>query len=144
MTDNQVQGICQGMHQISSSELTDSEPSSQPQLFGSGAMMPEVLRAQTILVEQFGVASDVWSVTSYSRLCRDSLAADRHNRIHPGQPAQHSFLQHTLHGLHGPFIAVTDYVRLVPDQIREWMPGKYVTLGTDGFGRSDTRDALRR
>lgn len=144
MPDDCAEGIRRGMHLIRRSGIVDSEASTRPQLFGSGPMVPETLRAQTILAEQFGVASDVWSVTSYSRLRRDSLEADRHNRLHPGQPTERSFLQQSLHGLGGPFIAVTDYVRLIPDQIREWVPGRYITLGTDGFGRSDTRTELRR
>ena len=97
-----------------------------------------------MLLDQFGVGSDVWSVTSYSELRRDAQAADRWNRLNPGQPARSSWLEDSLAGISGPFVASSDNVRLVPDQIRQWVPGEYLVLGTDGFGRSETRPDLRR
>ena len=104
----------------------------------------EVLRAQEILQTKYGVSADVWSVTSYSELGRDARTVERWNRLHPTDTPQKSYLEKTLEGVTGPFIASSDNVRLVPDQIRQWMPGEFVVLGTDGFGRSDTRPALRR
>ena len=86
----------------------------------------------------------MWSVTSYSELFRDAHACERWNRLHPTEKPRQSYLEQVLEGLSGPFIAVSDNVRLVADQIRPWVPGPYFTLGTDGFGRSDTRAALRR
>ena len=83
-------------------------------------------------------------MTSYCQLRREALAVHRYNALHPGQPKRRSYVEEVLSGMTGPFAAVTDYVKLVPDQIRQWIPGPYVTLGTDGFGRSDTREALRQ
>jgi pyruvate dehydrogenase E1 component len=144
MPEGADDGILKGMYQLTS--VTPDEPASEarPQLFGSGPLLPETLRAQQILAGAFGIGSDVWSVTSYCCLRRDALSVDRYNSLHPDQPPRRSYLEEALAQQSGPFIAVTDYVKLVPDQIRQWVPGKYVTLGTDGFGRSDTRKALRR
>ena len=86
----------------------------------------------------------MWSVTSYSELCREAQAVERWNRLHPGDAPRQSFLESSLGELAGPFIAASDNVRLVAEQIRQWIPGRYVTLGTDGFGRSDSREALRK
>ncbi len=144
MPEGVAEGILKGMYRLSSVTPAESKSEARPQLFGSGPLLPEALRAQQILAEQFGIGSDVWSVTSYCRLRREALAVDRYNALHPTESPRRSYLQETLDGLADPFVAVTDYVKLVPDQIRQWVPGKYVTLGTDGFGRSDTRQALRR
>ncbi|TWU22042.1 Pyruvate dehydrogenase E1 component [Novipirellula galeiformis] len=138
------EGIRKGMYPLRSVTADSPGCDARPQLFGSGSLLPEVLRAQGMLAEQFGVGSDVWSVTSYCRLRRDAQQANRWNKLHPGDEARRSHLELALDDLKGPFVAMTDYVKLVPDQIREWVPGRYVTLGTDGFGRSDTRKALRR
>jgi pyruvate dehydrogenase E1 component len=116
----------------------------RPQLFGSGPILREVQRAQQILKERYGIGCDVWSVTSYSELARDAASVSRWNRLHPGEPARKSYIERALDGVTGPFISASDNVRLVADQIREWVPGDYVVLGTDGFGRSDTRETLRR
>jgi len=86
----------------------------------------------------------VWSVTSYNELRRDAMDCQHWNDLHPGQPAKHSYLEQVLDGVTGPFISTSDNVRLVADQIREWIPGEYIVLGTDGFGRSETRPELRR
>jgi pyruvate dehydrogenase E1 component len=113
------------------------------QLFGSGSIMQCVLKAQILLAERFGVSADVWSVPSYQLLRKDALACDRWNRLHPESAPRQSYVQSVLSGVSGPFIAATDYMKAVPDLIQPWMPQRYVTLGTDGFGRSDTREALR-
>ncbi len=144
LPDGAADGILKGMYRLSSLTPDELTSEARPQLLGSGSLLPEAMRAQHILAHQFGIGSDVWSVTSYCRLRRDALAADRYNALHPTEPPRRSYLEASLDGLAGPFVAVTDYVKLVPDQIRQWVPGKYVTLGTDGFGRSDTRQALRR
>ncbi len=112
-------------------------------LLGSGAILREVLAAATILDEEFGVPADVYSVTSFSELRREALDAERWNLLHPGSPPRVPYVRTCLEGRDGPFIAATDYVRTVPDQIRQWVPGAYHVLGTDGFGRSDSRAALR-
>ena len=101
--------------------------------------------AQTILAEKYGVAADVWSVTSYNELRREALAAERWNRLHPDQPARTPYVVEVLKNeTEGPIIAATDYMKIVPDQLSPWLPGRLVSLGTDGFGRSDNRQHLRR
>ena len=96
-----------------------------------------------MLKEDFDVTSDIWSVTSFNELRRDGLAVERHNRMHPDKPAKQSYVSKMLADCKGPVIAATDYMRLFADQIRPYIDAPYVTLGTDGYGRSDTRAALR-
>lgn len=138
-----AEGILKGMYRFNSTESGNGQEK-RPQLFGSGTIFNEVLRAQSILKERFNLGTDVWSVTSYSELCRDAMAADRWNRLHPTVEQRESYLNTTLKAESGPFIASSDNIRMVADQIREWIPGQYSVLGTDGFGRSDTRPVLRR
>jgi len=122
------------------------------QLFGSGPILNEVLRAQTILADKYSVQTDVWSVTSYTELRRDALAVERWNRLHPAEKERQSYLQKTLTGTEGPIIAASDYMKVIPDALAPWLNGglnagptpRLVTLGTDGFGRSDNREHLRR
>jgi len=114
------------------------------QLLGSGAILRETLAAADLLQQDFGVAADVWSVTSYSELGRDGQEAERWSRLHPLEDARRGYAETALSGSSGPVVAATDYMKTVPEQIRPFMAGRrYVTLGTDGFGRSDTRQALR-
>jgi pyruvate dehydrogenase E1 component len=112
-------------------------------LFGSGTILREVLAAAELLEKEFGVPADVFSVTSFSELRREALDVERWNMLHPNRPRRTPYVQHCLAGQVGPFVAATDYMRTVPDQIREWVPGRYHVLGTDGYGRSDSRAALR-
>jgi len=114
------------------------------QLFGSGSILNEALRAQTILAEQFGVQADVWSVTSYNELRREALEIERWNRLHPDQPPRRPYLLQALDEAAGPVVAATDYMKIVADQISPWLPERLTSLGTDGFGRSDNRQHLRR
>jgi pyruvate dehydrogenase E1 component len=114
------------------------------QLFGSGSILNEALRAQNILVEKYGVHSDVWSVTSYNELRRDALAIERWNRLHPAEPEKRPYILTVLDGVEGPIVAATDFMKVVPDQLSPWLGRRLVTLGTDGFGRSDNREYLRR
>jgi pyruvate dehydrogenase E1 component len=114
------------------------------QLMGSGTILREVLHAAKILDEEFGVPADVWSVTSFNELRRNALATERWNQLHPESQPRVSYLEKCLGKRKGPFVAATDYMKIVPDQIQRWMPGQYVTLGTDGYGRSDGRNALRK
>jgi pyruvate dehydrogenase E1 component len=114
------------------------------QLFGSGPVLRLALSAQHILAERFGVSVDVWSATSYKTLRAEALNAQRWNMLHPAEPKRTSYLEQVLAKEQGPFVAVSDFMKLVPDQISPWVPGGLFTLGTDGFGRSDTRAALRR
>src|SRR5690606_14947267 len=113
------------------------------QLMGSGTILREVLAAAELLQEDFDIPSDVWSVTSFNELRRDALKAERWNQLHPEEEPRSSYLEECLDGRQGPFVAATDYMKSVPDQLQRWMPGQYVSLGTDGFGRSDARKALR-
>ncbi len=136
------EGIRRGLYRFKS-KAVDGEKA-RVQLFGSGPILREVLRAQEILAERFQIASDVWSVPSYKELRRDALEAERWNRLHPSETPQSCHLWKSLEGVDGPFIASTDYLRLVPEQIARWVPGRFVPLGTDGFGRSESREALRR
>ncbi len=114
------------------------------QLLGSGSILREVLAASDLLAEDFGILSDVWSATSFNELRRDGMEVERWNRLHPTDEPRVSFVAEALGGKKGPFIAATDYIRAFADQVRPWVPGSYVALGTDGFGRSDYRRALRR
>ncbi len=141
--DHVQEGILKGMYRISSTDSGDGQQK-RPQLFGSGTILPEVLRAQQLMQEKYGIGTDVWSVTSYSELCRDAMATSRWNALHPDGDGRVSYLESSLDGIDGPFISASDNVRLVADQIRQWIPGRYQVLGTDGFGRSDTRETLRR
>jgi pyruvate dehydrogenase E1 component len=112
-------------------------------LLGSGAIMTEVLSARKLLNQDWGVDAAVWSVTSYTELHRDGIECERWSRLHPASDARHSFVTQALAGSSGPVVAASDYVRAVPELIRAFVPRRYVTLGTDGFGRSDTRGALQ-
>ena len=114
------------------------------QLFGSGPILNEALRAQEILQQKYGVAADAWSVTSYNELRRDALGAERWNRLHPTEPAKRPYILDALNGNEGPIIAATDYMKAVPDQLAPWLLNRLVSLGTDGFGRSDNRHYLRQ
>jgi pyruvate dehydrogenase E1 component len=114
------------------------------QLFGSGSIMQCVLKSQEMLADKFQVSSDVWSVTSYQQLRNEALSAERWNRLHPESEPLVPYIARTLRDVQGPFIAATDFMKTVPDLIRPWMTQRYVVLGTDGYGRSDTREALRR
>ena len=138
-----VDGILRGIYRYNSVD-GGGKDAPRVQLFGSGPILPHVLAAQDLLAERYGAGSDVWSVTSYSELARDGRAADRWNRLHPGEEPRRCYLETILEGADGPFVASSDNVRLVADQVRQWIPGRYVPLGTDGFGRSETREALRR
>jgi pyruvate dehydrogenase E1 component len=113
-------------------------------LFGSGTILREVLAAAELLSKNYGVSADVYSVTSFSELRRDALGVERWNLLHPNDEPRQSYLQQALAGRRGPFIAATDYMKTVADLIRQWVPGRYAVLGTDGYGRSDSRAELRR
>ena len=114
------------------------------QLFGSGPILNEAVRAQSILAEKYNVPADVWSVTSYTELRREALAIERWNRLHPAESAKSPYIVTTLEKTEGPIVAATDYLKAVPDQLAPWLGPRLATLGTDGFGRSDNREHLRR
>jgi pyruvate dehydrogenase E1 component len=136
------EGIVRGMYRLASRDA--AKPGPRVQLFGSGAILRCVLRAQQLLAEKFGIGSDVWSVTSYTQLRRDAQDCERWNMLNPTQPRRTSYIEQAIRGIEGPFIAASDYVRAVAEQVAPWIPGGLFTLGTDGLGRSDTRESLRR
>jgi len=142
MPEGVVEGIIKGMYKISSREVEKGRP--RVQLLGSGAILRMVLQAQEILADKYNIASDVWSVTSYTELRREALACRRWNMLHPAETPRKSYLENVIEGATGPFIAASDYVRQVPEQIDAWLPGGLFALGTDGFGRSELRETLRR
>ena len=113
------------------------------QLFGSGPILNESLRAQQILAEKYDVQADVWSLTSYNQLRREALATERWNRLHPAESTKQPYIVSVLDGAEGPIIAAIDYMKIIPDQLAPWLGGRLLSLGTDGFGRSDNREALR-
>jgi pyruvate dehydrogenase E1 component len=114
------------------------------QLLGSGTILREAIAAAELLQNDFGIAANVWSVTSWSEMRRDGMACERHNRLHPAGPRRVSHAQQQLSQHSGPVIAASDHVTAVPDLIRAYVPRRYVVLGTDGYGRSDSRENLRR
>ncbi len=139
--DLDVDGLLRGLHRYRPA-TTESEV--RAQVLASGSAMPAALRAQQLLADDWGVAADVWSVTSWVELHRDGLRADDANLLSPASEPQMAFVTRRLAEVDGPVVAVSDYQRAVQELIRPWVPGDYVTLGTDGFGLSDTRGALRR
>ena len=140
MPEGCQEGILRGIYKFKAAEGKKATV----QLFGSGPILNEALRAQGILAEKYGVQADVWSVTSYNELRREALATDRWNRLHPAEKQKQPLILTTLLAADGPIIAATDYMKAVPDQLAPWLGTRMVTLGTDGFGRSDNREHLRR
>ncbi|HLF56539.1 MAG TPA: pyruvate dehydrogenase (acetyl-transferring), homodimeric type [Thermoanaerobaculia bacterium] len=136
------EGILQGLYLFQRSPLGEGSP--RVQLLGSGPLLREAARAQEILGDRYGVAADVWSATSYKELRRDALDCERWSRLHPDAAPRVPYVTRALAEAAGPVVAVSDYLKLVPDQIARWVPQGLVPLGTDGYGRSDTRRALRR
>jgi pyruvate dehydrogenase E1 component len=141
MPEGVEEGIIRGLYRFRQAPIQGSH---RVQLFGSGSVLPSVLKAQQILAEQFDVAADVWSVPSYQQLRAEAVSTDRWNRLHPEEERRRPYVVEALEGVEGPIIAITDYVKAVPDMIRPWVMQSMVSLGTDGYGRSDTREALRR
>jgi pyruvate dehydrogenase E1 component len=141
MPEDAAEGILRGMYLLRTSPRKRAP---RVQLLGSGTILNEVLAAAELLESEFKVAADVWSVTSFTELRRDGIETDRWNMLHPVEPQRQAYVTQRLAERKGPVIASTDYVRAFADQIRHWVPHRYRVLGTDGFGRSDYRRALRR
>jgi pyruvate dehydrogenase E1 component len=135
------EGILKGLYRFRSSEKKDAK--TRAVLFGSGAIMFEVLKAQAILESKFGVASDVWSVTSYKELYRNGNDCERWNMLHPGEKPKVPFVTQQLKDTEGVLVAASDYMKVLPESIAQWMPRPLMALGTDGFGRSEGRTSLR-
>jgi pyruvate dehydrogenase E1 component len=136
------EGILRGIYPFRTVETANG--GNFVQLFGSGAILREVLRAQEILADKYNVSSQAWSVTSYTELRRDAHECERWNMFHPTETPRKPYIAQVLEGQQGPFIAASDYVRAVTEQVSPWVPGGLFALGTDGFGRSETRGPLRR
>jgi len=139
MPEGAEEGILKGIY-----KLKAGNGKAKVHLWGSGPMINEALRAQQMLAEQYKVHADVWSVTSYNELRRDALRAERWNRLHPAEEEQKPYITEVMEKTEGPIIASTDYMKIVPDQLAPWLGGLLVSLGTDGFGRSENREHLRR
>ena len=133
-------GILRGMYLL---DVSESPGKIRVQLMGSGTILREVLAAAELLMDDFGIPADVWSVTSFNELRRDALEVERWNHLHPDEPQRLSYVEKCFGDRPGPYIAATDYMKIVADQIQGWVPGNFYSLGTDGYGRSDARKALR-
>jgi pyruvate dehydrogenase E1 component len=154
MPEGAAEGILKGIYKYrAASGLSPNAGEATVQLFGSGAILNEALRAQEILAEKYGIAADVWSVTSYAELRREAIATERWNRLHPAEAERKTYIETALEGAKGPIVAASDYMKSLPDVLAPWLQGgglqgegrcRLVTLGTDGFGRSDNRAHLRR
>jgi pyruvate dehydrogenase E1 component len=146
MPEGVREGILKGMYRFKASAKQDAGKKgngARAQLLGSGAILPEVVKAAKMLEDQYGVAADVWSVTSYQELYREGHAAERWNRLHPGETPRVPYVTKCFEGTEGPIVAASDYVKALPDAIDRWLPRPLTSLGTDGFGRSENRAALR-
>ena len=141
MPERARDGILKGIYRFRATSLPNAR--ARAQLFGSGAIVPEVVKAQAILEEKYNVGADVWSVTSYSELYRDGHACERWNLLHPGEPQRVPYITSCLEGAPGVLVAASDYLKALPDSIDKWLPRPLTTLGTDGFGRSENRASLR-
>jgi pyruvate dehydrogenase E1 component len=134
-------GILKGLYRFRSTSKGDA--ALRAQLFGSGAILPEVIKAQEVLESKYNIGADVWSVTSYGELYREGHACERWNLLHPGAPPRTPYVTECLAGAPGVLVAASDYVKALPDSIDRWLPRPLTTLGTDGFGRSESRAGLR-
>jgi pyruvate dehydrogenase E1 component len=141
MPEGSREGILKGMYLLRKSDARDSKL--RAQLLGSGAILPHVVQAQKLLAEKFGVAADVWSVTSYKELYKDGIDTERWNMLHPVEKPRVPYVAQCLANAEGPVIAASDYVKTLPCSVAKWLPRGLHALGTDGFGRSDSRAALR-
>jgi len=141
MPEGAREGILKGLYRFRATPTPGAKW--RAQLFGSGAILPEVIKAQEVLGSQYNVGADVWSVTSYVELYRDGNAADRWNMLHPGETPRVPYITQCLKDAPGVFVAASDYVKALPDSIDRWLPRPLTVLGTDGFGRSESRASLR-
>jgi len=142
------EGILRGLYLYSGTGQEEAErpgvSSPRAQILASGVALRQALTAQEMLAADWGVSADVWSATSWTELRRDALACESWNMLHPGEPSRVPYVSSVLSDAPGPVVAVSDWIKAVPDQIARWVPGTFTSLGTDGFGFSDTRPAARR
>jgi len=133
------EGILKGMYLLN----VGGQGKVRAQLMGAGTILREVIAAAELLMDDFGIPTDIWSVTSFNELRRDALEVERWNQLHPSEDRKRCYVERCFADRPGPYIAATDYMKIVADQIQRWVPGRFVSLGTDGYGRSDARKALR-
>jgi pyruvate dehydrogenase E1 component len=141
MPEGVREGILKGLYKYRSA--SNKKAKLKAQLFGSGAILNEALRAQGILEQNYGVAADVWSVTSYKELYMDAIEVERWNRLHPSAKPKVPYVSQCLADTQGVLVAASDYLKTLPNMISKWMPRRLAALGTDGFGRSEGRTSLR-
>jgi pyruvate dehydrogenase E1 component len=134
-------GVVRGLYRFAPAP---EGPSRRATILFSGAAWSAAAEAQRLLAETHDVGAELWSATSYKALREDALACERWNRLHPTEAARTPYVTEALSEAEGPFVAVTDFMKIVPEQVARWVPGSFTSLGTDGYGRSDTRAALRR
>ena len=140
--DGSDEGIIKGLYRYAAApDLT--EPKGRVRLIGSGSIMQQVIAARDLLAERFGIAAEIYSATSFQQLRHEALGVERWNRLHPEQPARVPYVSRVLGPDGGPIVVATDWIRSLPDMVARWLPEPYLALGTDGYGRSDTREALR-
>jgi len=136
-------GILKGLYKFKASALKKKDAKGKAHLLGSGTILNEAIKAQAILEDEFGISADVWSATGYKQLYMDAVETERHNRMHPDLKPKVPYVKEILSKEEGVFVAASDYLKAIPETIAKWVPGRFVTLGTDGYGRSDSREALR-
>src|SRR5438105_12190454 len=141
MAEGIEKGIVRGMYRFSPAP---EGPRRRATILFSGSASGAAIEAQKLLAQSHDVAAELWSVTSYKNLREDALSAERWNRLHPSQSPRDAYVSEELTHTEGPIVAVTDFMKAVPDQVARWVPSHFTPLGTDGYGRSDTRAALRR
>ena len=141
MPKNVESGIIKGMYKYTKSKL--KKPVAHTNLFGSGSIMNEVIKAGEILEKDYKIATDIWSITSYKELYTDAQNAERWNIVNPEKKPKASYIEQQLKNSKGVYIAASDYLKTLPNIISKWFPKELISLGTDGFGRSDGREALR-
>ncbi|MGZ4480374.1 MAG: transketolase-like TK C-terminal-containing protein, partial [Nocardioidaceae bacterium] len=139
-----VEGLLRGIYHVAVPPSVSPENPPRVQLLASGVGFPWNTEAQRLLAEDWGVAADTWSVTSWNELARDAVSCEEWNLLHPSEPAHVPYVTDKLKEAEGPFVAVSDYMRAVPNQIAKWVPSDFHALGADGFGFADTRPAARR
>jgi pyruvate dehydrogenase E1 component len=146
MPDGAAADLLKGMYLFrrGAAAAKGKKPAPRVQLLGSGTIFREVIEAAALLKGDWGVDADLWGCPSFTELARDGHAVSRRNLLHPTEPRSRSHVETRLADTEGPVVAATDYMRAFAEQIREFVPRRYVVLGTDGFGRSDTREKLRR
>ena len=143
MPEGSAEGILKGMYLFRDAGKP-KKGELRVQLMGSGTILREVIAAAELLEKDFGIKADIWSCPSFNELAREGQDVERHNRLNPEAEPRKAYVTQLLEGRQGPAIAATDYIRMYPEQIRQFVPMRYTVLGTDGYGRSDTRENLRR